>query len=85
MAQKPPHAAFIDAAHALSHAAPEHWQVFVAAFGDYATHLCISAVQTQGEQAHVARGHAQGALRQHEMLADIEARHRALHTPEKKR
>lgn len=83
MARQPPHAAVIAAAHALSHAAPEHWQVFVAAFGDYATHLCVSAVQTNGDHAHTARGHAQGALLQHEMFVDIEARYRALH--EKKR
>lgn len=83
MAQHPPHAAFVDAAFTLSHAAPEQWQEFIAAFDAYAKHSCVTAVMSPNDSATVARGHAQGLILLAGMFNEIEARYRALH--EKKR
>lgn len=82
MLKKPEHA-FIEAAHTMSHAAPEQWKEFVAAFDAYAQHMCVLSVQAHIDEAHVARGHARGFIHLHAMLEEIEARYRALR--EKKR
>lgn len=76
--RKAKEAAFIDAAHLLSHEAPEHWQRMVAAFEEYAREKCIEAVAAPLDHAHVAKGHAQGFMLLAETLKEIEARYAAL-------
>jgi hypothetical protein len=50
------------------------WTDFVRALDDYALIKCVEAVNAPLDQAHVARGHAQGLMALSMLFQDLDAR-----------
>lgn len=69
---------FLIAAHELSHGAPNEWRAFLSAFAEYTQELCVDAVQSPSDNAHVARGHAQGMLSMLTLFKELDARYLAV-------